>query len=171
MRQLRVLAVIAALIASVGVPQPLPAQAQTPSPPEALEAANELFALLSKDMINQLATQLLAQFWPLIERDLKARNVDDAAIADLRKEFERIQLDYLADLMKDAPGIYARHFTAVELREITAFYRTPTGAKALREMPAVTAESMQAVMPRLQEVQRKTQEAFARILRERGYIK
>ena len=169
MRQLRILAVIAALMAPAGMP--LPSQAQAPAPSEALEAANELFALLSKDMINQLGTQLLAQFWPLIERDLKARNIDAAALGDLRKEFERIQLEYLADLMKDAPAIYARHFSAVELREITAFYRTPTGAKALREMPAVTAESMAAVMPRLQDLQRKTQEAFARILRERGYLK
>ncbi len=169
MRQLRILLVIAALVAPAGMPVPSPAQGQAPS--EALEAANELFALLSKDMIDQLGAQLRAQFWPLIERDLRARNIDDAARGELRREFERIQIEYLADLLKDAPAIYARHFTATELREITAFYRTPTGAKALREMPAVTAESMAAVMPRLQELQIKTQEAFARVLRERGYIK
>ena len=30
----------------------------------------------------------------------------------------------MANVMADAPQIYARHFTATELREMLAFYRT-----------------------------------------------
>ena len=40
--------------------------------------------------------------------------------------------------------IYAKHFTASELEQILAFYRTPIGAKAVRAMPAIASESMAA---------------------------
>jgi hypothetical protein len=173
MRKLRTLAVAAALTLPIAMPPSLVLAQDTAAPADAdaLTAANELFALLSDDLVGQLGAQLMAQLWPVIERDLSARGVDAAALAELRGEFERIQLLHLADVMKEGPAIYARHFTATELREIAAFYRTPTGQKTLREMPKVTAEAVAAVLPRLQEVQRATQDAFARILRERGYIK
>jgi hypothetical protein len=73
--------------------------------------------------------------------------------------------------MKDAPAIYARHFTAQELRELAAFYRTPTGQKALKEMPQVMADTFAVVMPRLRDIEAQTAEAFAKVLRDRGYGK
>jgi len=93
----------------------------------------------------------------------------DDTLAALRLEFERIQNSNLADLFKEAPAIYARHFTAAELRDLTAFYRTPTGQKALRVLPQVMGEVLATIMPRLQQVQAQTLEAFKRVLRERGY--
>jgi uncharacterized protein len=73
--------------------------------------------------------------------------------------------------MKEAPPIYARHFTVDELHQLTAFYRTPTGAKALHEIPQVMGEFTALLVPRLQDVQRQTSEAFTRILKEHGYGK
>ena len=78
---------------------------------------------------------------------------------------------FVTDAMKEAPPIYARHFTVAELHELTAFYRTPTGAKALHEIPQVMGEMTALLVPRLQEVQRQTSEAFGKILREHGYGK
>ena len=40
--------------------------------------------------------------------------------------------------------VYDRHFTLEELNAMVAFYRTPTGQKALEVMPLLTTESMQA---------------------------
>jgi len=40
--------------------------------------------------------------------------------------------------------IYDRHFTANELRQLLAFYRTPIGRKLLAEQPAVMQESIVA---------------------------
>jgi hypothetical protein len=102
---------------------------------------------------------------------LRVAKVDDATVAELRKEFDRIELAFLAEAMKEAPPVYARHFSVSELKELTAFYRTPIGAKALHEMPQVTGEFMTVLVPRLQDVQRQTSDAFNRILRERGYVK
>jgi hypothetical protein len=139
--------------------------------PEALQAAKGLLTIVSGDMMKQLAAQMTNAMWPIIEQKARADKIDDATIAELRNELERIELAFLADSMKDAPPVYARHFTAAELDELTAFYRTPIGAKALREMPQVTGEFTALVVPRLQDVQRQTAEAFNKILREHGYVK
>ena len=67
--------------------------------------------------------------------------------------------------------IYARHFTVTELNELSAFYQTPVGSKALREMPQVMGEFTATLVPRLQEVQKEASAAFDKILREHGYKK
>lgn len=50
--------------------------------------------------------------------------------------------------------LYARYFTADEVKQITAYYRTPIGAKSLQVMPHVMAESMaisqRVTAPRIQ---------------------
>jgi hypothetical protein len=146
------------------------ARADEPSP-EALKAASELLAVVSVDMTKQIATQMTNAFWPSVEQKARADNIDAATVAELRSEFERIQVAFLADAMKEAPAIYARHFTVAELHELAAFYRTPTGTKALHEMPQVTGEFMTSLVPRLQTVQQQTTEAFNKTLREHGYVK
>jgi uncharacterized protein len=153
----------------MGVPVPS-ATAQTAPPADALAAAAELFTLLSPDMMQQLTAGLTQSFWPLIQGQL-AGKVDAAAQEQLKVEFERIQRDSLREVMKDAPAIYARHFTASELRELTAFYKTPLGQKSLKAMPQIMADSVQLIMPRMPEIQARTQTAFEKILRDRGYLK
>ena len=139
--------------------------------PEALQAANELFTVVSGDMLGQLTAQVTNAFWPAVEQRAREQKIDDATIAELRKEFDRIELAFVTDSLKQAPPIYARHFTIAELKELTAFYRTAIGAKSIREMPLVMGEFMTDLVPRLQELQRQSGEAFDKILREHGYGK
>jgi hypothetical protein len=111
-----------------------------------------------------------AQVWPRIEQSLRAKqSITDSQLSDLRKEYERIQFEFIAKVMDDAPSIYARHFTASELRELLAFYQTPLGEKSLRVLPQVTAETMASMMPRMQQLQTQVLEAFVKVLRERGF--
>jgi len=166
MRRLRILAVVLLLI---GACERVRAD-EVPSP-EAMAAANELFAILSTDLIKQLSGQVTNAFWPVVEQKARADKIDDATIAELRAEFERIQIGFVADAMRDAPPIYARHFTAAELRDLIAFYRTPTGAKALQQMPQVMGEFAMLLVPRMQDLQRKATDGFNRILQEHGYGK
>ena len=170
MKTLRILALVAVLAVpgvSTGTGS---AMAQDAATPEALAAARELVAILSKDTVHQLVTQVTAQVWPAIERGLCAKQPDikPDVVAELHTEFERIQLEYMSGLMDDAPIIYARHFTAAELRELLAFYHTPVDAKSLRVLPQIIKESITLVMPRLQTLQRQTMEAFTKILHQRG---
>jgi uncharacterized protein len=166
MRTLRILAVVL-LIAGAGER----VRADDAPSPEALAAANELFTILSADMMKQLTGQMTSAFWPVVEQKARADKIDDTTIAELRSEFERIQISFVTDAMKDAPPIYARHFSVAELRDLIAFYRTPTGAKALQEMPQVMGEFATQLVPRMQDLQRQTTEAFNRVLREHGYGK
>jgi hypothetical protein len=168
MRKLRALAVIVSLMLPANI-----AAAQTPPQPspEALKAANELFSILSVDMMGQLTAQMTNLLWPMLEQKARADKIDDATIGELRKEFDRIQMANVVEIMKEAPPIYARHFTVAELQELAGFYRTPTGAKALRELPLVMGEFVQVLAPRMQDIQRQSGEGFNKILRQHGYIK
>jgi uncharacterized protein len=47
------------------------------------------------------------------------------------------------EMIAEIIPLYARHFTAAEIRQIAAFYKTPVGAKMLTTMPQVMAESME----------------------------
>lgn len=129
---LRIVAVLTLLGVPGALTGPQPAGAQSAATPETLAAARELIAIVSKDTVGKIVTQNTAQIWPMVERDLRSKqpNISAAVLAELRAEFERIQLDYMSNLMEDAPAIYARRFSAAELRELLAFYGSPIGTKA-----------------------------------------
>ena len=74
---------------------------------------------------------------------------------------------FTTDIMKDLPvdgmlddmvPVYQRHLTKSDVEAMSAFYSSPTGQKLLREMPAMTAESMQAASPRIQALMDKVME-------------
>ncbi len=72
----------------------------------------------------------------------------------LQMFYERVDLD---KLVKDvALEVYAKNFTTEEIKNITEFYKTPTGAKARKVMPKVARESMQLtqelIRPELKEI-------------------
>ena len=170
MKILRIVAIFTLLAVAGASIGPLPAAAQSPATPDAIAAARDLLAVVSKDMIGQIVTRVTGQVWPVLERALRTKQptISPEVLAELRSEFERIQREYMAGLMGDAPAIYARHFSAAELRELLAFYRTPIGEKALRELPQITGEIMALIVPRMQQVQTQTMGAFTKILRQRG---
>jgi hypothetical protein len=58
--------------------------------------------------------------------------------------FQNMPLDEMMDSMVPA---YQKHFTEGDINNLIAFYSSPTGAKLLRELPEIMAESMQDMMP------------------------
>jgi hypothetical protein len=87
---------------------------------------------------------------------------------DAEKRFNKM----MDELMKGAPfdemtqamvPIYQKHFTRGDINNLTAFYSSPTGQKVLEDMPAITGETMGAMMP----IMRKyMEESKARMQRE-----
>jgi hypothetical protein len=115
---------------------------------------------------------MFAAFWAPIEQKARAANIGADTIAELHPELERILNADTTDAMKEAPSIYAKHFTVAELHDTIAFYRTPPGAKTLHEMRKVMGEfSAQVLVPRLQKSQVKITNAVDEILRHHGYVK
>jgi len=57
------------------------------------------------------------------------------------------------EMMVEIAPLYARNYTVAELKELTAFYRTPLGRKMMALSPRLSAESMaigqRIVAPRL----------------------
>jgi len=67
--------------------------------------------------------------------------------------------------------LYAQTFTEAELKELTAFYKTPTGQKALTELPglmqkgaAIGADLGKAHTPELEKMIRDRQEEIQKSL-------
>ena len=74
----------------------------------------------------------------------------------LPADFETRANKMMDDMMKDMPfdemmqamvPTYQKHFTKGDINGLLAFNTSPTGHKLLREMPAITAEAMTAIMP------------------------
>ena len=117
MRPLRILAVAVTLAVANCLPGALRAQEQQPSS-ESMAAAQALFALLFTHGFATLNAQAVEAAWPGIESALRTQrpNIDPATLADLRREFERIRLARLSEVVKDIPAIYARHLNAEDMR-------------------------------------------------------
>jgi hypothetical protein len=64
--------------------------------------------------------------------------------------------------------IYQKHFTKAEVDEIVRFYHTPVGQKAIKVMPTVLQESMQASQPWVQEAMPKFTQELERRLEAEG---
>ena len=73
------------------------------------------------------------------------------------------------ELLTLVGDIYARNFTAAELREVIAFYRGPVGQKFLEKMPAITQESMMTGQKWGQDVAAELRGKIIEELRKRGH--
>jgi hypothetical protein len=146
----------------------LPARAQDKPSPETMQAAHDLAAIMTGDTVQQLSAAMAGQVWPSIEKNVAGR-VDAATLAEMRVTFEQALTTFTSEVMKNAPEVYARHFTAPELRDMIAFYKSPTGVKALREMPKVMADVSAQTAPRLQAFQNDLNSRIQAILAKHGY--
>jgi hypothetical protein len=146
--------------------------AQSAPSPETLLAARELTSITSVTVLSRVVSGVTEQVWPSIEASLRLKNptIDPATLGQLRHEYENLQVSSLFDSLNETTVMYARYFTAEELRDIVAFYRTPTGAKALAVMPQVSAELMGALAPRMLSVAAAVNQRFSAILQQRGYV-
>jgi len=100
----------------------------------------------------------------------------------MRKRFPQLtdqelaRLDqFSSDIMKDLPldgmlddmiPVYQKHLSKADVDAMGVFYASPTGQKLLREMPAMTAESMQAASPRLQGMMDKVMDRAQKMAQE-----
>lgn len=69
--------------------------------------------------------------------------------AALQKEMTDPKL--VDELYKQVVPLYASHFTAEDVKALTAFYRSPAGKKSLEVMPQLVGESAQAAQKLMQE--------------------
>ncbi len=137
---------------------PAAPQAQSASvDPAALSEAKKLlqemdFKTVYKKIVDQATENV-------IRRQPRLASVKDK----IRAFYEKyIGFDAIKD---DLARIYARNFTAKELQDIEAFYKTPTGKKALSITPKIMAQGrqlgMQKIIAHIDELKSIVMEAMA----------
>ncbi len=84
----------------------------------------------------------------------------DATMHEMMKEFP------FAAMLNDMIPVYQKHLTRKDVAAMTIFYSSATGKKLLREMPVMTAESMQAAYPTMQAHMEKVMSHIDEMARE-----
>ena len=110
--------------------------------PAAMKAAEELLkAMFAEEnhtkTINQMLDMQIAQ---------------NPAIKPMRGAMDKFFRKHMGweSMKPEIMKIYAKRFTAKEIMEITRFYKTPTGQKAVRLLPEITTEAAQIGQSRVQ---------------------
>jgi hypothetical protein len=116
-----------------------PAFSQSP-PTDAMAAARELLVTMRMvDQFKAILPTVLQTLKPVIVQGRPEIERDFDAIVPTLLEGMTARLNELSDL---TATVYANNFSVGELRDIIAFYRTPTGEKFLQKLPAITQQSM-----------------------------
>ena len=133
--------------------------AQTSDTPATREDILKLFDTMKiHDQMRLIMESVLKQQRAMIHEALKKR--DPNVSEDELKHLDQ----FMSDVMKDTPvnellddmiPVYQKHLTKADVTAMDTFYASPTGQKLLREMPQMTAESMQAAKPHMQAMKEK----------------
>ena len=152
-------ACLAASLALIGAPAAVHAQTADAA---STAAANELFdsmnyRVLLRGMMQQMGQGMAASMRSAAEAAIN----NNPKLSDQDKQAALIKLEaelpgtlnamqsvlndptLVDDILSETVPIYARNFSADELKQITAFYRSPVGAKMLAKMPQLMGEGMQ----------------------------
>ena len=156
--------IVCVLAASLVLPGKTLAQA---SPPDALAAAKELIVeaklgdqmRLALPMILQQLKPLVARGNPVVERDFDTLIPVVMAAANT----------HLDSFLDSGAALYAKHFTAEEMKQVTNFYRTQAGRKFLQKQPEIMRESMTLGQQFGQLIAQDIQSRMVEELRKRGH--
>jgi hypothetical protein len=105
-----------------------------------------LDAMHSRDMMQNMLSAVTKQMHRMTHEEvLKEKNLPPDFEARMDRMMDELFKNFPYDeFLQAAAPVYQKHFTKGEIDALIAFYTAPTGQKILKEMPAVTAETMQA---------------------------
>jgi uncharacterized protein len=73
------------------------------------------------------------------------KDIPERVVAVINRELSALfdeRMDVPGGLVERMVGIYDRHFTHNDIKQLLAFYQTPIGRKTVEVLPAVMSESM-----------------------------
>jgi hypothetical protein len=143
-----------------------PARAQSVSP-DTMAAAKELVeASKTTESFKTLLPMLMQQLKPVVVQNRPAVEKDFDQIVPRMIESANEQVGKFAE---GVAVIYASNFTADELRQVTAFYRTTAGQKLLQQMPVIAQQSMAMGQKFAEQLMNDLQTRMKDELRKRGH--
>ena len=122
-----------------------------------------------REQMKQVMNQVTKQMKSMTHDQIKKRNpeVTDEEIAKLDRMSGELLKDMPIDgMLDDMVPVYQKHLTKSDVDAMVGFYSSPTGQKILGEMPAMTAEGMQAMQPRLRKIMDETTEKIEKMASE-----
>ena len=122
-----------------------------------------------RDQMTSALDTTLKQQRAMVHDALKKRFPDTTEDELARRDqlMAEMMKDYPIDAMlEDMIPVYQKHLTRGDVDAMNVFYASPTGQKILKEMPAMTAESMQAASPRIQALMDKVMDRSEEMLKE-----
>jgi hypothetical protein len=118
------------------------------------EDVKKLFDVMaSREQMAQVMQKVFAQMRTLNRDEIKKRHPDVTAeqLANMDRQSEELLKNFpLDEMLRDMIPIYQRHFTKTEIDALSVFFSSPAGQKYLHEIPAVSAETLRAVYPRIE---------------------
>lgn len=139
------------LVASAAFAQLAPPASDASASKEDIQKLFEVMQI--HQQMRQVMDAMMKQQTAMIDETLKKRYPQTSAekIARANRMIVETVKDMPMDAMlDDMIPIYQRHFSKTDIDAMSTFYASPTGQKMMREMPALTSESMQASYARMQ---------------------
>jgi hypothetical protein len=127
----------------------------------------------SREMMTKMMDAMSKPLHQMIhEQYLKDK---DRLPADFEHKMNKIMDDYLKNLpfeemFQAMIPAYQKHLTKGDIDGLVAFYSSPTGQKLIQELPAITAEAMQSMLPIMRKqmdvMNQRMQEQIAQMIKE-----
>jgi len=167
----RFMIVMAACLALAGAGAAQQTAADAPASKEDIQKYLEV--MHSREMMTKMVEAMSKPMHQMMhEQYLKDK---DKLPPDFEERMNKIMDDYLKDLPFDemlqamVPA-YQKHLTKGDVDSLVAFYSSPTGQKLIKELPAISAEAMQAVMPlirqRMDAMSQHVQDEMAQMVKD-----
>jgi uncharacterized protein len=167
MKQLHLSVAFILFLASAALAQQATSSPDTPASKEDIQHLFEVMQI--HQQMRQVMDAMTKQQSAMIDETLKKRYPQTSAekIARANRMIQETLKDMPMDAMlDDMIPIYQRHFSKPDIDAMSTFYASPTGQKMMREMPALTSESMQASYARMQTQIDAIQKKAEQIVRE-----
>jgi uncharacterized protein len=146
-----VLTLILFAVSAAFAQQPTPSSGDAPATKEDIQRLFEVMQI--HQQMRQVMDAMMKQQSAMIDETLKKRYPQTSAekIARANRMIAETMKDMPMDaILDDMIPIYQKHFSKTDIDAMSTFYASPTGQKMMREMPALTSESMQASYGRMQ---------------------
>jgi hypothetical protein len=138
--------------------------------PSSRDDIMKLFAVMKvHDQTRLVMESVAAEQRAMMHDGLRKRypQITEAELARLDQATLDIMRDVsVDDMLDDMIPIYQKHLSKKDVDAMSAFYASDTGQKLLREMPAMTSESMRATAPRMQAIMERVMNRIEQMARE-----
>ncbi len=146
---------------------PLIAQSDAPA---TREDVIKLFDIMKiHDQMTLVLESVVKQQRNMLRETMRKRmpQITDQELARLDQFTAEVMKDLPLDgMLDDMVPVYQKHLSKGDVDAMSAFYSSPTGQKLMKEMPAMTAESMQAAGPRMQAMMDKMMDRIEKMAEE-----